>query len=464
MTEAKRVLAVLWRQAGGELRGLEALTLTGRDPVLPSSFRIGTVAQVTIAAAGLAAAAVHRARGGVEQEVSVDMRHAAIEFKSESHFRVDDDAPPPLWDPIAGAYRCGDGTWVRIHTNFPHHRDGILEILGCDNQHNSVANALDKWSGAEFETEAARRGMIASMMRTQARWDQHPQGLALAREPLFSLEKIDDAPPEPARLGARPLGDVRVLDLTRIIAGPVAGRTLAAHGAEVLLVTSDHLPAVAPLVIDTGHGKRSCHIDLRTPAGQSGLRELITGADLFVQGYRPGSVATLGFSPEAVAKLRPGIIYVSLSAYGHTGPWAGRRGFDSIVQTASGFNAEEAAAAGAKGPKPLPCQALDHASGYLMAFGAMMALVRRMREGGSWHVKVSLARTGRWIRELGRLDSGFDCEIPDHDDIGDLLEESLSGFGRLRAVRHTAQLSETAARWSTPSVPLGTHPSDWGEP
>ena len=172
-------------------------------------------------------------------------------------------------------------------------------------------------------------------------------------------------------------------------------------------------------------------------------------------------MGALGFSAEAVAEIRPGIIYVSLSAYGYAGPWAGRRGFDSIVQTASGFNAEEATAAGVDGPKPLPCQALDHASGYLMAFAAMKALIRRMREGGSWHVKVSLARTGRWIRELGRLDSGFDCEAPDHDDIGDLLEESASGFGRLRAVRHAAQLSETPARWSAPSVPLGTHAPQW---
>ena len=252
MSEAKEVLAVLWQQAGGEADALERLSLTGQEPVLPSSFRVATAAQVTIAAAGLAAAQVHRTRGGPAQQVSVDMRHAAVEFKSESHFRVDEGPAPALWDALAGIYRCGDGASVRIHTNFPHHRDGILEILGCDNHRESVASALEAWTGETFETEVARRGTIASMMRTQTQWDGHPQGLALAGEPVFSLERIGDAPPELPRLGARPLENVRVLDLTRIIAGPVAGRTLAAHGAKVLLVTSEHLPAVAPLVIDTG--------------------------------------------------------------------------------------------------------------------------------------------------------------------------------------------------------------------
>jgi hypothetical protein len=164
-----------------------------------------------------------------------------------------------------------------------------------------------------------------------------------------------------------------VLDLTRIIAGPVCGRALAAHGAEVLRVTAGHLPSVAPLVIDTGRGKRSAEIDLRDPAGAATLRALIAEADVFVQGYRPGALAKLGFAPEAAAALRPGLVAVSLSAYGHAGPWAERRGFDSLVQTATGLNALEAEAAGQDRPKPLPCQALDHASGYLMAFGAMAA-------------------------------------------------------------------------------------------
>lgn len=463
MGDARTVLADLWQHAGGDSTALNDVSLGGQDPVLPSSFRVGTAAQVTIAAAGLAAAVVHRTRGGPTQQVSVDMRHAGIEFGSERYFRVDDGPAPTLWDAIAGTYCCGDGVWVRIHTNFAHHRDAILAILGCENDRLAVASALGQWTAEAFETEAAKRGTIASMMRSTAQWDQHPQGLALATEPLLSIERIGDAPPETPAVGTRPLENVRVLDLTGIIAGPVAGRTLAAHGGDVLLVTSEHLPCVAPLVIDTGRGKRSCHIELREPPGQGILRELTASADLFVQGYRPGAIAALGFSPATVAAIRPGIIYVSLSAYGYTGPWAARRGFDSIVQTASGFNTEEALWAGVEGPKPLPCQALDHASGYLMACGAMLALTKRMSEGGSWHVRVSLARTGQWIRELGRLDQGFECDTPRQDALGDLLEESASGFGRLQAIRHAAQLSATPARWSLPSVPLGTHPPQWAK-
>jgi hypothetical protein len=180
-----------------------------------------------------------------------------------------------------------------------------------------------------------------------------------------------------------------------------------------------------------------------------------------VQGYRPGAIGKLGFGPEDAARMRPGIVYVSLSAYGPIGPWAECRGFDSLVQTASGFNVAEAEAAGVAGPKPLPAQVLDHASGYLMAFGAMTALARRAREGGSWHVRVSLAQTGHWLRRLGRVEGGLACADPSFDDVRNRLEESESGYGCLTAVRHAAELTETPAHWTRPSVPLGTHEAAW---
>ena len=187
---------------------------------------------------------------------------------------------------------------------------------------------------------------------------------------------------------------------------------------------------------------------------------LLREADVVVQGYRTGGLAALGFGPDDVACIRPGIVYVSLCAYSHEGPWAGRRGYDSLVQTASGFNAAEAEAAGVEGPKPLPAQSLDYVTGYLLAFGAMTALLRRSREGGSWHVRASLAQTGLWLRSLGRID-GLGVKDPERADVLDCLEESGSGFGRLSAVRHPATLSETPARWVRPSVPLGTHPAAW---
>jgi len=254
---------------------------------------------------------------------------------------------------------------------------------------------------------------------------------------------------------------VRVLDMTRVIAGPVSGRVLAAHGADVLNISAAHLPSSEPSVMDTGRGKRSAFLDLRVPDDRRTLTNLLRSADVFVQSYRDGALAALGFGPEEVAAIRPGIVYVSLTAYGEQGPWAGRRGFDSIVQAASGLNDAEARAANGTDPKSLPCQALDHASGYLMALGALAALARRATEGGSWHVRVSLAQTGRWLRDLGRVEGGFACLDPTIQDVGDLLEEYPSGWGHMLAVRHAAQMSETTPAWDRPSVPLGSDPPVW---
>jgi crotonobetainyl-CoA:carnitine CoA-transferase CaiB-like acyl-CoA transferase len=463
--EAQLALAQLWQAAGQPTEALSNIRLTGAEPALPSSFAVGTAAQVSIAASALAAADLWHLRCGRQQLVTVDMRHAAIEFRSERYFRVGGQAPTEFWDKIAGLYRCGDGRWVRLHTNFAHHRDGVLALLACDYDKAAVQRALLNWRAEDFEEAAAQAGLVVVANRSFEEWDHHPQGVAVAAVPVLSIEPIGDAPPQPLALpvAPRPLSGVRVLDLTRIIAGPVCGRTLAAHGADVLLVTAPHLPAIEPLVIDTGRGKLSCQIDLRETAGQYTLCALLRDTDVFVQGYRPGALQSLGFGPEQVAQLRPGIVYVSLSAYSHVGPWADRRGFDSLVQTASGLNDAEAQVAGTGHPKPLPAQALDHAAGYLMAFGAITALAQRCTLGGSWHVRVSLAQTGKWLRQLGRLERGLSCHETTFDDIQDLLEEQDSGFGRLTAIRHAAQLSETPVRWARPSMPLGSHSAAWPE-
>ncbi len=453
-------LAALWTESGLPADALDDIRLTGADPVLPSSFAVGAAAQVSVAASALAAATVWRQRGGTRQTVSVDMRHAAIEFLSEQFVRVEGTPPADIWDKIAGTYQCGDGRWVRLHTNFPHHREGILRILGCGYDKQAVAAALLSWTGYDLEDAAAENNLCATAMRSFAEWDDHPHGRAVVTQPVIEIVRIGDAPSRDLPPAARPLTGVRVLDLTRVIAGPVCGRTLAAHGADVLNIASPNIPNLPNLVVDTGRGKRSAHLELRDKADNERLKALLAEADIFVQGYRPGGLADLGFGPEDAARIRPGIVYVSLSAYGHTGPWSGRRGFDSLTQTASGMNHAEAEAAGQTDPKPLPCQALDHASGYLLAFGALTALTRRMREGGSWHVRVSLARTGRWIRDLGRVTNGLACPPP--GSVADLMDISDSGWGRLHAVRHAAVLPATPVRWDLSSVPLGTHPAVWG--
>ena len=461
MQTPREILSDLWRLAGGEPSALDAVTLTGEEPQLPSSFRVGAAAQASVAASGLAAAEIWKQRSGEAQGVAVDMVHATAECRSERYLRVDGKPPPPAWDPTAGIYRTRDKRFVRLHTNFAHHRAAVCKVLACEADREKIQAALMQWDGEPFETAAYAGGAVVSMMRSHDEWQATPQAEALAKLPPFTIEKIGEAPPKPWPAGDRPLAGVRVLDLSRVIAGPVAGRTLAAHGADVMLISGPNLPAIAWLTIDTGRGKLASFVELKSEAGRNTLRGLLADADIVAQGYRPQAIASLGFSPQEAARINPGIVYVSLSAYGHAGPWAGRRGFDSLVQTSTGFNHAEGQAAGIDGPKELPAQMLDHATGYLMAFAAMMAKARQAREGGSYLVRVSLAQTGRWLWHLGRLADGLKNEDLKGDTVRPFLQEMPSGFGPLSAVSHSAKLAKTPAAWTRPAVPLGSHAAEW---
>src|SRR6202163_3480055 len=461
MQSPSEILADLWILAGGEPSALDAVTLTGEEPQLPSSFRVAAAAQASIAAAGLAAAQIWQLRSGQSQDVTVDMRHAVVECRSERYLRVDGKPPGPAWDAIAGIYKTRDQRFVRLHTNFRHHRDAVCKTLDCKPERDDVQAALMQWDGEAFETAAYAVGCVVAMMRPHDEWSDLPHANALAALPPVAIEKIGEAAPKPWPAGDRPLAGLRVLDLSRVIAGPVAGRTLAVHGADVLLISGPDLPAIPWLTIDNGRGKLTSFVELKSEQGRDSLRDLMAQADVFSQGYRPRALAALGFAPEDAAAINPGIVYVSLSAYGHAGPWAERRGFDSLVQTATGFNHAEGQAAGVDGPKELPAQMLDHATGYLMAFGAMMARPRQSREGGSWHVRVSLAQTGRWLWNLGRVADGFKTEDLKGETVKPLVEEIPSGFGPLRSVKHAAVLSKTPASWTRPAMPLGSHPPKW---
>jgi crotonobetainyl-CoA:carnitine CoA-transferase CaiB-like acyl-CoA transferase len=457
----KEILSDIWTSAGGDPAALDAVELTGDEAQLPSSFRVAAAAQISVAASGLAAAQIWKLRSGQGQDVAVDMRHAVVECRSERYLRVDGKPPPPAWDAIAGIYNTRDRRFVRLHTNFRHHRDAVCKVLNCKPERDEVQAALMQRDGEAFETAAYAGGCVVALMRSHEEWSSTPHAKALAELPLISIEKIGDAAPKPWPTGDRPLAGIRVLDLSRVIAGPVAGRTLAAHGADVLLISGPDLPAIPWLTIDTGRGKLTSFVELRSEQGRGALRDLLAEADIFSQGYRPHAIARLGFSPDEAASINPGIVYVTLSAYGHAGPWAERRGFDSLVQTATGFNHAEGQAAGVDGPKELPAQMLDHATGYFMAFGAMMAKARQAREGGSWHVRVSLAQTGRWLWNLGRVADGFMTEDLKGETVMPFIEEVPSGFGSLRSVRHSAGLSKTPAFWARPAMPLGSHPPQW---
>ena len=456
---ADEALAEVWRSGQLPPEALDHAVLVGTDPVLPSSFAVGAAAQVTIAAAALAACELGHQRGQSRQDVRVDMLHAAVE--GVGWFSIDGRVPE-MWDKLSGLYRCADG-WVRVHANFAHHRDGALRLLELrpeTAQRADVERALLEWRALDFEQAAADHGLVVAAARRFDDWDEHPRGQALAAQPLLSFERVGDAAPRQlprVEADQQPLSGIRILDLTRILAGPTCGRALAAYGGDVMLINSPNLPNIEAIAA-TSRGKLSAHVDLRTAQGRHDLAGLLDGANVFVQSYRPGALDDLGYGPAALAQRNPGLVYVSLTAYEHEGPWRSRRGFDSLVQTAMGFNHAEAEAAGVSVPKALPLQILDCAAGYLMAFGAATAMARQMREGGSWHVRVSLARTGQWLRSLGRVQGAFGTPSPDRRPY---LETSASGFGELVAVRHSAQLSRTPAGSLRPSVPPGTHPPMW---
>lgn len=468
---------------------LPSVRCTGDDPVLPSVFRVGTAAAVAVGAATAAAAAllgkareatVDEAREAAvdeAREVVVDVREAAVAFRDERYFRID-GATRELWAALSGDYRTVDG-WVRLHCNFDHHRDAVLAALGlpAGADRDAVAQVCAGRTAVEIEESVTAAEGCAAAMRSRAEWRGHPQARVVAESPLIDLTRIDVTGPAwpgdegPMRMRAlaevregelgardagreRPLGGVRVLDLTRVLAGPVATRFLAAHGAQVLRVGAEHLPEVPRLVISTAFGKRSCRLDLRTPAGAAALRDLVAGADVLVQSYRPGALEALGFGPPELAALRPGIVCVDISAYGSRGPWAGRRGFDSLVQMACGIAHE---GGGGSRPRPLPAQVLDHATGYLAAFGAMAALLRRPAEGGSWRVRLSLARTAQWLDGFGRVDG---AGTPDPD-VSDLMEEKNSIFGRLAYLRPPGTIDGASPYWSSPPPGQGEHPPAW---
>ena len=282
---------------------------------------------------------------------------------------------------IMGFYPTKDGRWSYIHANFVNHRAAALKVLGCEETREAVTRAVAGWDAADLEEAIIAAKGAGGMVRSQAEWAGHPQAAAIAALPLMEIVRIGDSAPEPLPDGNRPLSGIRVVDLTRVLAGPTCARTLAEHGADVMKISAPHLPNLGYQEFDTGHGKLSSYLDLREQRDVDRLRDLVRQADVFAQGYRPGTLDARGLSPEELAALRPGLVYVSLCAFGHTGPWASRRGFDTVIQSVSGIAARQAeiVPGGSPGPQFYPASAIDYCTGYLMAAGAMVALNRRAR-------------------------------------------------------------------------------------
>ncbi|MDH4076129.1 MAG: CoA transferase [Acidimicrobiia bacterium] len=427
---------------------------------LASAFPVDVIATASVAAATLAAAALGRAEAGVA--VPLDGGAALASFTG---WLRRDGEPIPVWADLSGLYRCRGGRAVQLHANFPHHAAGVAARLGVPEEREAVAAAISRWDAFELERALIADGMIGAAYRTLGEWAAHPHAAATAELPLIEVARLGDAAPlapaatEQAADDDRALAGVRVVDCTRVLAGPVCGQTLAAHGADVLRVGAPHLPFIPMGVMTTGFGKRNAFVDLDSAEGRGTFAALAGDAHVLVDAYRPGSLAARGFGADELAERRPGIVVVEICAFDWVGPWAGRRGYDSIVQTTTGLAMAGVDAARAGGvdvpdgqPVHLPVQALDYATGFLAAFAAQRLLAHQRREGGSWRARLSLLRTRNWLASLGGPSPFTPAPLPD---LSPWLQTVDGPFGRIEAVR------PVAGRWDTPPAPLGSSPATW---
>jgi hypothetical protein len=446
------------------LGGLERLpaapiSIRGCDPILPARHPIGEAAATALALGGATAAELHALRGNRLASVEVDVGQATATLIGFALQSSPDASDLDLIRTRLSTTRlapCRDDRFIHLHGGFPHLHDGTLSLLDCSDAPEAIEAATREWSAFELEAGLAERGLCGAVVRSPAEWDEHPQGRTLRDEPIVRITKIGDAPAEPLAGGTTPLAGVRVLDATRVLAGPTCGRTLAQYGADVLRVGSPRRPSITPFVAETGHGKRSAFVDLETEPGRARFHELVREADVLSDGYRPGSLARRGFGPEAIAAERPGIVAVAISCYGQRGPCARRAGWEQLAQSTTGIAWLEG---GPETPRLLPAAAADYTTGYLAAYGALEALRRRTTEGGSWLVEVSLCRTAMWLRDLGGgLDPGAASGLPA---IAPLQVTTPTPWGALTHLAPVVRLSDVPVRWELPTTPLGHHPATW---
>ncbi|MBO1110501.1 CoA transferase [Bordetella petrii] len=462
----RAINALLGAQSPWDEPAGQRLRFHGAAPQFDSPHKLTLAAAGAIGAYALATERWWQLATGQRQRIAIDWMQAASSL-NPGHFQKQSGYGLPalslLTELKADFYQTADGRWFFPIGSYPHLRDGVLDLLQCPNNASALGAAIGRWNSLELEEAFAAHKLPGAFARSQQEWLAHPQGRHLAGLPAIDIRKIGDSEPEPAQAGLRPLDRLRVLDLGHVIAGPVVARTLAEHGADVLRITPPMLQDPFRQTIDTNIGKHSAFLDLDRAVDAQRARELIAGADVVVQSWRPGSMARRGLGPQDAAAIRPGVVYVSVTAYGDEGPWAGRGGFEQLGQTVSGIAVREG---GAGRPRVVPTYLLnDYLTGYLGAAGALLALIRRAREGGSYHVRVSLARTSMWVQDLG-LETAFDAD-PQRprrhfaEGLDPVLETRQSAYGPLEQLPPVAQFSRTPARWDLPPAPNGAHPPAW---
>lgn len=446
--------------AGRTLLPETEIVFSGEDPVLPTPFHLGEGAAVAVGLVGQEAEQFWLLRGGRRQAMRVDVAHAAASLRSYTLLEVDGQAgapPPRAGANVTAIWPCAGGRFIHLHGSFTHGPGILAELgLGEDAGPAEIAAATSHRDAFELEDALAAKGLCAAVCRTHTEWLAHPQGRILATHPAVQVERIGDAPPEAPGEAERPLSGIRVLDLTRVLAGPTVARTLAEHGADVLHIASPRLPTIERFEMDTGHGKRQAFLDLDAAADAETLRELVRGADVFSQGFQWGSLERRGFGPADVARLRPGIVYVTENAFGFGGPWDARPGWEQLAQATTGVCVAQG---GAEAPQLAPAAMNDYTTGYFGALGAMEALRRRATEGGSWLVRVSLALTSMWYYALGReLDAGAASGIGDP---ARWMLERETAYGRMRFLRPPLRMELTDPHWDLPAAPIGSGSPTW---
>ncbi|KAF2634778.1 CoA-transferase family III [Massarina eburnea CBS 473.64] len=468
----KDSVSYIWKTLQLPEEALKSLHLIEDVKCFPSAFKVDHLAQATIAVSALAASAFHSIRHQTSvPKVTVPLGHASAEFKSERLYVLDGKIAPSSWGTIGGLHKTADG-YIRMHDSFPNHRANALRVLDLKEgaSRDEVAKKMLEWKAIDLETTAIREGAVIAALRSFEEWDAHPQSSAVADFPIL-LQKITDSKPQDPLIPQstqvdKCLRGIRVVEMSRVIAAPVAGKTLAAHGADVIWITSPTLPDLPDLDRDLARGKRTVQLDIKTEQDKARLIELLRTADVFVQSYRPGSLSSQGLSTKDLAKANPNLIIASLSAYGPEGPWSGRRGFDSLVQTCSGINVADARRYGAgEAAHVLPCQAFDHGAGYLLATGIIAALCKRTTDGGSYEVQVSLAGVMKYMRSLGTYPgtTGYErtTTFTRPEDVEPYVETRQTGFGELRAVRHSATVEGLETGWDIMPKPLGRDDAVW---
>ncbi|WP_335943553.1 CoA transferase [Pseudomonas sp. G166] len=425
------------------------------EGALPSAFAVTELACASIAVAGQAAAELIHQQTGRLPPLEVDRRLASFWFSTT--LRPLGWSVPPMWDPVAGDYASADG-WIRLHTNAPHHRQAAEKVLGTCIDRTDMASKVARWNKAELEQAIVDAGGCAAQMRSWQAWQAHPQGLAVNAEPLVQFRESADEQHKPW-LGsvAQPLAGLKVLDLTRVLAGPIASRFLAGLGADVLRIDPPtwNEPGVVPEVT---LGKRCARLDLHQPNDRAAFEALLKDADILLHGYRADALERLGYSAEQRRKMAPGLIDISLNAYGWSGPWQNRRGFDSLVQMSSGIAEAGMGWKQTDKPTPLPVQALDHGTGYLMAASALVLLSRRLVSGQGGSARLSLARTAKLLIERGAGDT-TPLRAEDDDDQGLVVEQTP--WGPAHRLQVPLKITGTPLQWTLPAAELGAHRARW---